>query len=341
MLLTPAYKLTIGSKVIDTTDEPQASTVVDLLVSLDMETPADSFTMVLGNVGSFKPARDDETQIELGYADNGGTSQVFTGKVVAVGPSLTKTRVTGYSGADALLRTFVEQTFESKTAGAIVRDLADKAGLDVAIAKDGITFPVYVVDGRRNVYQHMHDLADLSGFDLYVNADGELVFEKFVGGKTVHVFEFAKEIVSLEVLRTPPVAGLVEAFGESPTGSQGDDAASWLTTDFSNSKGKAGSGALFLLERSALRTKKAAGIAATALLTTIKRRSLRGRLTSFGRPQVKLGDAIQLRGLADDSLNTSFQVRKVQHRITKLGGFTTTVGFRAIDVEAVAPPVVI
>ncbi len=31
-MLTPAYKLTIGGKVIDTTDKPQASTVVELMV---------------------------------------------------------------------------------------------------------------------------------------------------------------------------------------------------------------------------------------------------------------------------------------------------------------------
>ena len=177
MLINPAYKLTIGRKVIDTTDEPQASTVVDLTVALDLDTPADSFTLVLGNVGSFRPERDDETTIELGYADNGGLTQVIAGTVVTVEPNLTTTRIAGYSGADALLRTFVEQTYEDKSAGDIVSDLADKAGLDVATAEDGTQFPVYVVDGRRSAYLHMHDLAELCGFDLYVNPDGELVFE--------------------------------------------------------------------------------------------------------------------------------------------------------------------
>jgi len=154
-MLTPAYKLTIGNKVIDTTDEPKASTVVDLKVVLDLDTPADVFTFELGNVGSFRPARDDETKIELGYADNGGFTQVMKGTVETSEPNLTTTRVAGFSGADALLRTFVEQTYESKTAGAIVRDLADKAGLQVGTAEAGITFPAYVVDGRRSVYLHM------------------------------------------------------------------------------------------------------------------------------------------------------------------------------------------
>jgi phage protein D len=332
-MLKPAYKLTIGRKVIDTTDEPKASTVTDLTVRLDLDTPADSFTFELGNVGSFKPKRDDEAKIELGYADNGGLTQVIAGKVVTVEPNLTTTRVAGYSGAEALLRTFVEQTYESKRAGEIVRDLADKAGLDVATAEDGITFPVYVVDGQRSAHIHMQDLAELCGFDLYVNTEGKLVFEKFVNGKLIHVFEFAKHIIALDVQRTLPLAPVVQAWGESPTGSAGDDASAWLTTDFQGSKGIAGSGKpVLLLERPALRTSAAALTAANAALTTIQRRTLRGRLVSLGRPEVKLGDAIRLSEMADDSLNTEFQVRSVTHRITKLGGFTTTVGFRAIKV---------
>ena len=332
-MLAPAYKLTIGQKIVDTTDEPKASTIVDLRVALDLDTPADSFSLVLGNVGSFKPARDDKTKIDLGYADNGGFTQVMIGKVLTVEPNLTTTRVVGFSGADALLRTFVDQTYESKTAGEIVRDLADKAGLDVATAEDGITFPAYVIDGRRSVFDHMHELAELSGLDLYINAGGKLVLEKFVGGKTVHVFEFAKHIVALDVARTPALAAQVQAWGESPTGSQGEDACNWLTKDFSSSKGIEGSGdPLLLLERPALRTRDAATAAAKATFTTIQRRTLRGQLVTIGRPEVKLGDAIRLQGVPDDALNKNFQVRSVMHRIVKRCGFTTTVGFRAIEV---------
>src|SRR5262245_27154543 len=170
-MLNPAYKLTLGRKVVDTTDEPQASALVDLMVALDLDTPADNFTLALGAVGGLEPARDDEATIELGYADNGGLTQVMSGLVATVEPNLTSTRVVGYSGADALLRTFVEKTFERKPAGDVVRELADEAGVDVATADDGINFPVYVVDGRRSAYHHMRDLAELCGFDLYFNPE--------------------------------------------------------------------------------------------------------------------------------------------------------------------------
>lgn len=331
MLLQPAYKLTLGSKVVDTTDEPRASTVVDLMVSLDMETPADSFTLIMGQVGRWKPEREDAATIELGYADNGGFVQVMAGKVARVEPDLTTVRIVGHSPAEALLRTFVDRTFEDRKAGEIVRDLAERAEVEVANAEDGTRFPAYVVDGQRSAYHHMRDLADLCGFDFYLNASGRLVFEAFTGGKTVHVLEYARHLVSLEVKRGAARAGQVEAWGESPAGSRGEDAWAWLTHDFSGSRGRAGSGApTFLLERPVLRTREAARTAAQAAHTAFQNRTLQGRILTIGRPEVKLGDAVRLRNMADDSLNTVFQVRSVTHRINKVGGFTTAVGFRAL-----------
>jgi phage protein D len=331
-MLTPAYRLKLGSKLVDTTDEPRASTVVDLRVVLDLDTPADGFTFVLGNVGTFRPAREDEVTIELGYAGDEGVALVMTGLVDTVEPNLTTLRVVGYTGAASLLRGYFDQTFESKTAGDIVRDLADRAGVEIVRVEDGIQFPAYVIDGRRSFWQHLRDLADLSGFDLYLDPEGKLVFERFAGGRTAHVLEYGKHILELEVLRTPAQAGRVEAWGESPAGSRGGESWAWLTTDFKGSRGEAGDGALLLLERPALRTRVAAHTAAQAALLEIQRRTVRGRLVILGRPQVRLGDAIRLKGLADEPLNTFFQVRRVVHRIAKATGFTTEIGFRAIEV---------
>lgn len=330
-MLTPAYRLTIGKNAIDTIHQPSASTVVDLAVKLDMDTPADSFTLVLGQVGGLKPARNDAAKVELGYADDGSLMQVMAGKVIDVEPSLKTRRVVGFTAADTLLRSFLDETYESRSAGAIVRDLAGKAKVGIANVEDGTEFPAYVIDGRRSFYHHMRDLADLCGFDLYFNNEDKLVFEKFVTGKTVHSFEYAKQILEVDVLNSPPIAGVVEAWGESPTGTKGADAWAWLTRSFSNSKGNAGTGKpKLLLERTALRTKAAAQAAADADETRIRRRTVRGRLLSLGRPEVRLGDAIKLLGLSDSSINKNFQVRTITHRITKSGGFTTEVGFCAI-----------
>ena len=330
-MLTPAYKIIIGEKAVDTTDEPKASTTIDLSVKLDINVPADIFKLVLGQVNGLKPESNDDATIELGYADNGELTQVMKGTVVTVVPGLTTKRVVGHSAVLALLHTFVDKTYESKTAGQIVIDMANQAGVDVAAVEDGINFPAYVIDGHRSLYQHMRDLADLCGFDLYINTENELVFEKFIQGNTIHVFEYAKHIIELDVQRTPLQAGQVESWGESPGGGEAQEAWAWLTKDFSGSKGTAGSGdPNLLLERPVLRTADAARTAAEARFTMIQRRAIRGRLVILGRPEVKLGDAIRLREVPEDDLNDVYQVRAVTHRIIKAGGFTTTVEFQSI-----------
>ncbi|HEX8135525.1 MAG TPA: hypothetical protein VF880_19105 [Actinomycetes bacterium] len=340
---TPAYRLLVGERVVDTTREPRASTVVRLVVELDLDTPADGATLVLGNVDGLKPERGDRVEVDLGYAgDGGGLTRVMSGTVSAVEPDLTTTRVVAHSGASALLRPLAEQTYLNRTAGAIVRDLAAAAGVGVATADDGTTFPAYVVDGRQSAHRHMLDLARLCGFDLYLDPAGKLVFEKFTSGKTVHVYEYAKHVVALDVRRTPPPADVVEAWGEGPGGGRGGDAWAWLTKDFSASKGTAGPGAggtpgaapvRLLLERSALRTATGARSAAEAALAAIRHRATRGELVGVGRPEVKLGDAVRLRGLPKSigGLDGVYQVRGVTHRLGKRAGFTTTVAFQGAE----------
>jgi phage protein D len=331
-VLRPAYKLTIGRRVVDSTDEPRASTLVELVVSLGLETPADGASLVFGNVDGLEPAPGDDAAVELGYADDGDLTQVLTGGVAAVDAGLTASRVTIHGTTRTLLRTFVDQTFEGKSAGAIVRDLADRAGVTVARADDGIEFPAYVVDGRRSVYEHLRDLAELSGFDLYADPQGELVFERFAGGRTVHVLEQGTHLLRLHGLRSVPRAGIVETWGESPGGGRGGESWAWLTKDFGPSHGSQGSGSpTLLVERPALRTAAAASSAAQAAATAISRRTLRGELTILGRPTLRPGDAVRLRGTEDGELDATFQVRGVTHRLGKRTGFTTVVDFRSIE----------
>jgi phage protein D len=336
-LLTPAYRLSIGSHVVDTTQEPKASATTDLVVTLDMDGWPDTLALSLGQVGGIDPKLQDEAKVELGYADNGGFTQVFIGLVDVSRPSLLVRRITATSGARAIARLFVDQTFEGKTAGEIVRDLAGRVNLDVATIDDGITFPSYVVDSRRSALAHIRDLATLSGVDAYIDSNGKLVFQAFTTGNLIHLVDFAKQILTLELDRRGGLDVTVKAFGESPTGSAGSDAWGWLTKDFSQSAGTSGSGSpTLIVERPALRTAEAAATAASAGLRALERRAVRGRVDMPGRPAVKLGDAIRLREVPFDGFDGTYQVRRVVHRITKERGFITTVEFAAIPDEALA-----
>src|ERR1700730_7475547 len=167
-MLSPAYKLTIGDKQVDTTQDPRASTVTDLTIRLDLDTPVDSMTVLIGKVNGFQPSVGDNTTVSLGYSDSGGVAQVMSGSVTRVQPNATTKRVVAHSGAALLLNSYAMNTYEGKNAGEIVKDLASQAGVDVETADDGIDFPAFVVDGQRNFYHHMKNLADLCGFDLYL-----------------------------------------------------------------------------------------------------------------------------------------------------------------------------
>jgi hypothetical protein len=301
-LLNPAYRLIIGDRIVDTTDDPRASIVTDLKVELDMDTPADRFTLVMGQVGSWRPRQEDDAAIELGYADDGGLELVLTGTVTTVRPDLIERRVIGHSPAINLLRCFADFTLEGRKAGEIVQDLAGRAGVEVAAAEDAIAFPAYVIDGRRSFWHHLRDLADLCGFDLYVDGRGELVFQRFTGGRTVHLFDYGRHLISFDCRRNPPRATTVQIWGENPAGSEGDDAWAWWPRDFNGSRGLAGRGDPALL----------------------------GKLMVPGNPAVRLGDAVRVQQIPESKLNGTFQVRSVIHHITKGEGFVTSIGFRGI-----------
>ena len=332
-MLTPAYRLNVGSRVVDTTDEPRASTLVDLTVELGQDVPADAATLVLGNVGGLRPAAGESASIELGYADEGagGVEKVFTGKVEHVDAGVAVTRVLLAGAAAPLLRTFTDETFEGQTAGALLRDLAGRAGVRVGEAEAGISFPAYVVDGRRSLGHHLREMASLSGLDLWTDPQGRLLMKRWAGGRIVHELKYGSDVLDVELMRLPPLAGKVQAWGESPTGAEGTEAWGWLTPDFEGSRGEAGDGGLLLLERPVLRTRDAARTAAEAALAEIRRRAVRGRLRTLGRPGVRPGDALKLEGTPGGALDGTYAVRGVTHRMTKTGGFVTDAHFQAAE----------
>jgi len=352
MTFTPAYKISFGpkqesggigipggptlslggaAKVIDTSDDPQTSTVVDLRVSLSMDTPADSATLLLGRVGNFVPEHEGTLSIALGFADSDDLSKVMTSTIVTRETGLIHTRVTGHSAAQRLLHTFHDEMYEDRNAGQIVRDLANKAQVNIATAHAGIQFPAYVIDSRRSVYVHMRALAKLSGFDLYINSNGDLVFEPFRDGKTIHKLVYAQHVLVFELQQSVNRAKAIEAWGESPGGSKSKDDWAWLTKDFAAQAGKTGSGVpKLLLENPALRNRSAANKASDALAQRLQRQTQRGRVTTIGNAKIQLGDALEFEGLPDSSANGKYQVRAVKHYISKAKGFLTTVDFRSI-----------
>lgn len=331
-MLTPAYSVVLGDRKIDTTDDPQASTVVELFVEKRMDGAADHALVVLGNVGGLDPERGDQGAVELGYEESTALTPVLAGSVVSIDRSLNQQRVLVYSAISTLARTYSDRTFEEMRAGEIVSELADDAGVPTAEVEDGTLYPAYVADSQRSALWHIRELARLNGFDVFVDSAGELHFHQFAGAINKHVFDYGQHIVELQVLDSPDHAEQVDFRGESPGAGSGDQSWAWLAKSSEGSWATAGDGeSVARVESSAIRTGAGARTAADSALQSIRRAAVKGRLLTFGSPQIELGDALQVRNAPLEELNAVYQVRAVKHRIVKAGGFTTEIELGGIE----------
>ena len=319
-MLKPAYKIQIGPE----TFEPAAtSEIISVHVSLDMDTPADSFEIEFGvSNRSSRIHEGDDASIQLGY--EGHLVDVFKGAVDNVEPGISGIRVTGLNFVSKLLEQRVNQVYENQTAGGIVSDLANKAGVRTEEVSDGISFPMYVVDDSKNAYDHIRDLAEKCGFDVYITSENKLVFNKYERGEP-HVLEYGKDIVQADLAEEKPLVAGVVVQGESPSSFKGADTSHWLTKR--QVEGVSGSGARLLIQDPTVRDKDTAEKVAKAKLEALMR-SLSGTAKIVGKAEVKLGDTIELKGMRNSKMNGEFQVRSVEHFLSKTEGFTTLIGWR-------------
>lgn len=327
-MLKPAYKLTIGSTTIDSSADPTASNIVSIEVNLDMDIPADSFNIVLGQVKNLSVKKGDSTKIELGYKDT--LVKVIEGTIETIEPGITQARIIGLNSISKLLNLRINQVYENQTAGAIVADLANQSGLTIGGKEDGIKFPFYTIDSTKNGYEHIKELAKRCGFDLYLTPESKLVFKEFTKTSADFTFEYGKDIIDFEKYVTEEIASQIVVFGESPVSSQGDETSHWLTKSFESHKGTAGSDLKLVIEDATIKTKEAAEAFAKAELNTIKKNTVSGTMKILGNPNVKLSDAIEIKKMPDEEMNGIFQVRSVSHSLSKETGFITKVRIRGL-----------
>jgi phage protein D len=290
---------------------------------------ADAVTLRLaGGTSAPDVTVGDSGAVDLGYGDD-TAEPVFAGQVDEVRHGVQgETSVTAVNGAAQLSRLRVIQSYEQQKAGDIVRDLAGRAGADTDTVEDGADFPFYVVDDGRSAYQHIAALARKSGFLAYFTPEGKLGFAPFTAGQAVQTFTYGEDVLSLDAAEVVPAVGTVTTVGEGAAGSQGQEARSWLVKDPSAVTADAGSGDPERLIRDAsLRSAEAAQGAAEGIVDAAGRMSLTGELRVPGSPAVVVGSVVEVVDAPQDALNGLFMVRRVRHRFSKRGGFTTLISF--------------
>lgn len=337
-MLKPTFTLSIGA-LSASSDRPVGGPR-SIVVERDMDTPADGATIALLARGEVAPG--DPVRIELGH--DGDEALVFSGRVAAVSPAIAGATVRAVGLLAPLLRLRAAAFYEGSSAGAIARDLAGQAGVDVGEVDEGPTLPRFAVDDRESAYAHLRALADRLGFELYADRDGALQMRALgaaagldaggLGGLASAAagllgggegYAFGRHLLAAGADRRTPAWGSVAVGGESPMSGQGDSTAHWLTADDASYGGGAGDGQPALtLRDGAARTRDLADRFAAGRLATLSRRAHQVRLTVLGRPQVDLGNQLAVSGVGDGMVDAGGYVRAIRHSFDAERGFTTT-----------------
>jgi phage protein D len=301
-----------------------AAALVSVTVEAGVAPAVDAADIVLAAGAGVEVALGDAGSVALGFGDS-GPDAVFAGAVGAVHRSLSgETRIAAVDGGAALAALRMNRSYEKRTAGDIVRDLAGEAGADAGSIEDGPKLPFYVVDDGRSGWMHIADLAAKSGFLARFAPGGSLEFGPASEGAPAQTFAFAQDVLALDAAECPPAAGAITVVGEGAAGTQGDAAWSRLVKDPSGVTGTAGSGdpARLLRDRS-LRTLDAASGAAEAAAARAAAGATTARLLVPGAPKATVGASVAVQGTPDGALDGTYVVRGVRHRYTKREGFAS------------------
>ncbi len=322
----PVYKISLGSVAIDSAQPGTMGPVLAITTTTAMTAAAGAVSIELAQVNAPDVALGDTVTVELGYNDD--TVIVMDGTIQHIKPGLETVRVTAHNRAQKLLDMRLNQTYENQSAGDIVSDLAGQAGINTQTVEQGISFPFYVIDYQKNGWRHLHDIAGKCAFDLYLTPEGKLVFKPFKKSSATHNLTYGISIIALNRRSHPLDFAGVTVYGESPASSQGSDTAHWLTKDFNDYKGTAGSQApALVIQDVTLRTKEAADMAAKGRMEQIQRKQHRGTADIIGNADIKLNDTVEIKNAPQNVLNGLFQVRRVSHTFNKQTGFQTRIHF--------------
>ena len=325
-MYNPVYKIKIGTVNIDSSQPGFMGCVLGITTSASVTASVGTATIGLARGNGRKIRENDPVSVELGYGDL--ISAVMKGTVNNIKPNIETFVVTAYTPVQKLLDLRINQTYENQNAGALVSDLAGQAGIDTKTVEDGIEFPFYVIDDRKNGWEHLHEIAGKCGFDLFLTPDNKLIFKGFKKSSAAFTLIYGENIISLKHFDKQEDFKSVVVRGESPASSRGSDTAHWLTKSFEDFKGSTGTeNPVLSIQDPTLRTKEAADKSAKGRKNIIQRKKQQGVMNIIGNADIKLDDIIEIKGAPQGYLNGLFQVRAVSHTLDKKAGFKTRIHF--------------
>jgi hypothetical protein len=327
----PAFEVTFGSAGADA----WSRAVETVTLEAGFAPAVDSVEIVLsGRSDAPTVALDDSGTVSLGFDDD-GAKKVFTGTVRAVHRTVAgKTRVVATNVGGVLAAYRVDNAYRQQGADAIVKDLAQRAGVKMGNISGGDAGDLasYVVDSRRSAWDHVARLGALDGPDAWVDADGALQYDTPSNGSSVQTFHYGKDVLALDVVEMPARIGSAKVVGEGAAGSKGSDAWSWNLKDAASVTASSGSGdPAVLVSAGAARSTQAAQAVADTLVKRAELGKVEGRLFVPGAPAAGVGTVVTVADAPDGSLNGDWLVCGVRHRLVKSAGYTSLLIVRRIS----------
>ncbi len=253
--------------------------------------PGDSCAVALGAMG-------DEVTVLTGQIS--GRRQE-TGAIVLealdVGGALSRARQTA--------------TFEENSSDDIVAQLAQEAGLNVRSDASDI-LPIHYVSAARPVWDHLRDLARLTGRDLQIDPEGVLLFLE-AGAGAQHEIRHGAELLDWQITAedTPVALTYGPHGGEAAGGSWHHIGADPL--------GEAPGPARIV---GSFSSQAVADTATEAEATRVARAGQGGTLTVTGNAALRPGDTLSVTGLPGGDPDP-LRIRVVEHHLSGARGFVT------------------
>ena len=336
-MLHPNYRVEVGSEEFS----PGSQCAVSFAARLGLGPKVDSFNITF--VSSDRPSkimRYDDVKVYLGYEDD--LVKVFSGYVNTVDRDFSRVRVGCLSWAANFLWLKVNRVYVNQTSGQMVSDLisALRERLDgtklVPVGEgeimDGRTFPVYVIDDRCNVYEHIGKLAERSNFVFYTSSDNTLYFKKYER-RDEHVLKYGSDIIRIDMLKNVGPFGTVSVYGESPSGWAGRETYHWLTKkevvgvsskQFLEGQKDVSGAHTFAVQDYAVKDSDTVAAVSESVSSRVNRR-LEVTLKIVGDPKIEVNDSLKVEGLDGFGFNPNLRVTDVEHYLDKVDGFTSIV----------------
>lgn len=334
-----AYVATVGPYRADSDPRQGDRLLLSLVVERGMDAPGRCIIELADPLHApVEPGATVTVKLDVG---NGGRN-VFTGEAYASAVTTTGQIVRAADGLVKLARAHMEATYADVTSDFVLKDLIARAGAQLGTVAPGPSLGGYVVHRQPRALHHCGVLAALAGADLWTDGDGKVQCAPPKSGGADHRFKLGENILALDLQGEAPAADGIEVWGEGAAGSNGADAAHWLTTDLAGVAGKAAvtGGAAqpdqsgthpIRLNAGAVRAGDAAAKVATAWAEAVAARGVRGRIEVAGAPEVEPGDLVGVDGLPQDHAaakmlagGKSLRVRSVRHALDRARGLRTT-----------------